>query len=208
MSISPDRAARRSPLAMAILLLLTHEPMHPYGLRQRVQEWDKDRVINVAQRNAVYQTVDRLRRSGLVRLKELSRHENRPERAIYEATPEGAETALAWLADMLATPVMEYPSFPAALAFVQSLPHPEVVKALEDRQHALQKNIDAWHADVDARVKQFPGGVDRIFLAEVEYQLAMWEAEKRWLAGFLDDLRTSSAWTEKAGDPGGQAHMV
>src|SRR5690349_9443803 len=107
MPTSPDRAARRSPLAMAILLLLAHEPMHPYGLRQRVQEWDKDRVINVTQRNAVYQTVDRLQRSGLVRLKEMSRHEKRPERAVYEATPEGAELALEWLADMLAIPVPE-----------------------------------------------------------------------------------------------------
>jgi DNA-binding PadR family transcriptional regulator len=186
---------------MAILLLLAHEPMHPYGLRQRVQEWDKDRVINVTQRNAVYQTVDRLQRSGLVRLKEMSRHEKRPERAVYEATPEGAELALEWLADMLAIPVPEYPSFPAALAFVQSLPFTEVVRSLEERQGALQKNIDAWHADVEARVRQIPGGIDRIYLAEVEYQLAMWEAEKRWLADFLEDLRTARTDTAATGSP-------
>jgi DNA-binding PadR family transcriptional regulator len=191
-----DQPARRSPLAMAVLLLLTHEPTHPYGLRQRIQEWDKDRVINVTQRNAVYQTVDRLRRSGLIRLREMARQENRPERAVYEATEAGTQLARTWLREMLAKRTPEYPSFPAALAFLQSLDHDTVTTALEQRVAALEADVGALRSEVEARVALVPGGVDRIHLVEVEYQVAMWDAEIRWIRTLLEDLHAGRAWAD------------
>lgn len=184
------RPPRRSPLAMAVLLLLTVEPMHPYGLRQRIREWGKELVINVSQPNAVYQTIDRLERSGLIAVRETTRQENRPERTVYEATDEGASTAKRWLREMLATPTPEYPEFPAALAFIPSLPPEIVLSALHARVMALQDSIASLDKQVEAATAAVPGGVDRIYLIEVEYQRTMWQAELSWLGGLVDELRS------------------
>src|SRR5215468_8508522 len=147
-----DRASRRSPLAMAVLLLLGEEPMHPYGLRQRIKDWDKDRVINVTQRNAIYQTIDRLERNGLLKLKKTTRQESRPDRMVYEATDVGVATAKQWLTEMLSEPTPEYPDFPAALAFLTALPAGTVLDALRTRVGALEENLERLAAEVDAGV--------------------------------------------------------
>jgi DNA-binding PadR family transcriptional regulator len=194
MAAGTEAELRLSPLAVAILLLLAHEPMHPYGLRQRLQEWDKDRVINVSQRNAIYYTIDRLRQGGLITLRETARQDNRPDRSVYEATDKGVERARRWLSEMLATPVYEYPIFPAALAFLQSIPAEAAVAALEQRMAALEADIRQLREHVDSHVAGFPGGVDRIFLVEVEYQQAMWEAELSWVSQLVADIRAGRAW--------------
>ncbi|HEU5270734.1 MAG TPA: PadR family transcriptional regulator [Jatrophihabitans sp.] len=193
-AVSADGDLRLSPLAVAILILLAHEPMHPYGLRQRLQEWDKDRVINVNQRNAIYYTIDRLRRAGLINLRETARQDNRPDRSVYEATDEGVARARRWLSEMLAAPVYEYPTFPAALAFLQSIPAEAAVAALEQRMAALDADIRRLRQHVDSHVARFPGGVDRIFLVEVEYQQAMWEAELNWVSQLVADIKAGRAW--------------
>jgi DNA-binding PadR family transcriptional regulator len=173
---------------MAVLLLLGEEPMHPYGLRQRIKDWDKDRVINVTQGNAIYQTIDRLQRSGLIRLKETTRQDNRPDRTVYEATDEGVTTAKQWLTEMLATPALEYTDFPAALAFLPSLPPDTVLDALRARVTRLAQNIAKLDAEVDAGIAQVPGGVDRIYLIEADYQQVMWYAELAWVRDLIEEL--------------------
>jgi DNA-binding PadR family transcriptional regulator len=175
---------------MTVLLLLSVEPLHPYGLRQRIRDWGKDLVVNVSQPNAVYQTIDRLERSGLIAVRETTRQENRPERTVYEATEEGANTAKRWLQEMLSTPAPEYPEFPAALGFVASLSHDTVLDALESRVTALQERITSLDKQVEASVAEAPGGVDRIYLIENEYQQAIWQAERTWVLGLIDDLRS------------------
>src|SRR5262245_46087896 len=80
---------RRSTLAMAVLALVVEAPMHAYRMQQLIKERHKDDVVNVAQRNSIYQTIDRLLRDGLIAVKETSREENRPERTVYEITKAG-----------------------------------------------------------------------------------------------------------------------
>src|SRR3954449_9189378 len=136
-----NRSVRRSPLALAILALLYEEPMHPYRMQQIIKEREKDDVINVRQRASLYQTIDRLLRDGLIAVQETARSENRPERTLYRLTDAGRETAFAWLQDMVATPVREYPEFPAAVSFLAML-KPEVALArLEERATAIQAEI-------------------------------------------------------------------
>jgi DNA-binding PadR family transcriptional regulator len=72
---------------MVVLALLEEGPMHVYRMHELIKTRGKDTVVNVAQRNSVYQTIARLVRNGLVRLRETSRDEGRPERAVYENTP-------------------------------------------------------------------------------------------------------------------------
>ena len=186
-----EASLRPSPLAMVVLLLLDVEPLHPYGLRQRIKEWDKDRVVNVSQRNAIYQTIARLERAGLIEVQETAKGENRPERTVYRVTKDGVRIAKSWLRDMLANPVPEYPQFPAALAFFSSLPAKTALRALESRATVLEDNITRLDKEVAAQVAEVPGGVDRIYLIEIDYQRTMWQSELTWVCDLVAHIKSS-----------------
>src|SRR5687767_2014992 len=100
---------RRSTLGMVLLALLMEAPMHPYRMQQMIKERGQDQLVNVAQRNSVYQALDRLVRDGLARPAGTARDGGRPERTVYEITGEGAAAMRGWLADMLPTPAREFP---------------------------------------------------------------------------------------------------
>src|SRR3954452_10346103 len=88
---------RRSNLAMVLLALLMEAPMHPYRMQQMIKERGQDQLVNVAQRNSVYQALDRLVRDGLARPAGTARDPGRPERTEYEITEAGAGTLRRWL---------------------------------------------------------------------------------------------------------------
>src|SRR4051794_4842212 len=121
---------RRSPLAMLLLALLVEAPMHPYRMQQTIKERGQDQLVNVAQRNSVYQTLDRLVRDGLAHPAGTDREPGRPERTTYRVTEEGAATLRRWLIEMLPEPGREFPEFPVALAFLAVLSPGEVRELL------------------------------------------------------------------------------
>src|ERR1700722_17033996 len=108
------KVIKRSPIALAALAMLYEAPMHPYRMQQLIKERGKDEVINVTQRASLYQTINRLQREGLIAKQRVSRDENRPERTIYELTPNGREIMVEWMRQILSTPSAEFPDFPAA----------------------------------------------------------------------------------------------
>jgi DNA-binding PadR family transcriptional regulator len=175
---------RRSPLAMLVLALLTEEPMHPYRMQQVIRERAQDELVNVAQRNSVYQTLDRLVRDGLVVAGGTSREANRPERTVYQVTDAGSATLHTWLTDMLRTPAREFPEFPAALALLAILPPDEVADLITERIGALQTRRAAR--------PQPPPNLPRLFLVEDEYRDAVLAAELTWLHSLLADLRSGA----------------
>lgn len=175
---------RRSPLAMALLSLVCEAPMHAYRMQQMIKERHKDDVVNVAQRNSVYQTIERLLRDGLLAVRETAREENRPERTVYEATETGRETLRQWMRAMLSTPAREFPEFPAALAFLPVLPPQEALAALRQRIAALEARLSALDAEIaDGRTFLAP-----LFLVESEYQKAQLESELGFVHGLAGDL--------------------
>src|SRR5215831_1089664 len=107
-----DRSQQRSPLAVTVLALLAEEPMHAYRMHELIRQRGKDSVVNVAQRNSVYQTISRLLRVGWIRVRETLQDSGRPERVVYEITEQGTATLMHWMKDMLASPAREYPEFP------------------------------------------------------------------------------------------------
>jgi DNA-binding PadR family transcriptional regulator len=184
---------RSSPLALAVLALLYEEPMHPYRMQRLIEERGKDDVVNVRRRSSLYQTIDRLARANLVSPKETVRDANRPERTVYQITDEGRRTARAWLRNMLAEPAREFPRFPAALAHLPML-------TTDDARARLDRRLEALREELESLQEQHRRGqeiVPRLFLVESEYLIAMVEAEIRWTAGLVDDLRTGAlAWDE------------
>ncbi|MEV1143594.1 helix-turn-helix transcriptional regulator [Micromonospora sp. NPDC049799] len=180
------RAQRRSPLAMMVLALLVEEPMHAYRMQQLIRDRDKLDVVNVAQRNSIYQTVERLRREELVRVSHTARDERRPERTVYELTPDGRRTLDAWLADALAAPAREFPEFPAALSFLPILPPAEAARQLDRRAELLAARLrerEAVLAAID---------LPRLFLVEDEYRLTVLRAELEWVRALVADLRAGT----------------
>ncbi len=173
---------RRSTLALALLALLLEAPMHPYRMQQMIKERGQDQLVNVAQRNSVYQALDRLVRDGLARPAGTTRDGGRPERTVYEITDDGAATLREWLAAMVTTPAREFPEFPAALAFLAILPPNRVRTLLEARIATQEERLAALAA-------QAPPGLPRLFLIEDEYRATMLRAELAWLRAVVDDLR-------------------
>ena len=181
----------RSPLAMVLLALLTEAPMHPYRMQQVIKERGQDQLVNVAQRNSVYQTLDRLVRDGLARPAGTARDGGRPERTTYEITDAGAAALREWVTAMLPTPAREFPEFPAALAFVVMLAPAEVRDLIERRIEAQRQRLAAIEG-------QAPPGLPRLFLIEDEYRAAMLRAELAWLRAVVDDLASGRfGWDEE-----------
>ncbi|MEN3536412.1 PadR family transcriptional regulator [Microbispora sp. ZYX-F-249] len=177
-------STRRSPLATAVLALVCESPMHAYRMQQLIKERHQDDVVNVAQRNSVYQTIDRLLRDGLLAVRETTREENRPERTVYEATQLGRETLKQWMRTMLSTPAREFPEFPAALAFLPVLAPDEALAALRQRIAALETRLAA----LDAELTESLTFVARLFLVESEYQRGQIATELEFVRGLADDL--------------------
>jgi DNA-binding PadR family transcriptional regulator len=193
----------RSPLSVVILSLVAEEPMHPYRMQQLIKFRGKDRIANVAQRNSVYQTIDRLLRDGLLTIHATDRAEGRPERTVYAITTLGRQTLERWLETMLASPAREFPDFPAALAFLPFLRPQTVMARLEERARVLEERLAEEQPALP---------LPRLFLIEDEYQRAMTQAELEWVRALIGDLRTGRLdWDEQqikaeyGGDFGGFA---
>jgi DNA-binding PadR family transcriptional regulator len=178
-------APRRSVLAMAVLSMLSEEPMHPYRMQQLIKERQKGDVVNVTQRNSIYQTIDRLLRDGLVEVDSTAREANRPERTTYRITDAGLTTLREWLEAMLSTPAPEYPEFPAALSFLPSLSRKQAVAALTTRITRLEQRLAA----LDDELAQGSTFLPRLFLLESEYQRTVVAAELDYVRSLVDDLR-------------------
>jgi DNA-binding PadR family transcriptional regulator len=181
---------------MVVLSLVWEDAMHPYRMQVLIKERGKDQIANVAQRNSIYQTIDALKRAGLIAVRETERQERRPERTVYEITDEGRRTLLAWLRTVLSTPAREFPDFPAALSLAAALGPDDLCNQLERRIEALEPRL----AELEKPYPELP----RLFLLEAEYMAAVLRGELKWLRAVTADLRSkkltwSKEWIEKIG---------
>jgi DNA-binding PadR family transcriptional regulator len=182
---------KSSPLALTVLSLLSYQPLHPYGIRRLIKQWGKDQVVNVGQPASLYRTIERLLDAGLVAVRETGRDQRYPERTVYEVTESGRAVAKAWLAEMVAVPVDEYPQFPAALSFLMLLDPPRVLELLDQRAARLAGLLAA----VEASLTQEPQ-LPRVTMLDAEQQRAVVGAELAWVRSVAADLRDGSlSWS-------------
>ncbi|MEV6034960.1 PadR family transcriptional regulator [Nonomuraea sp. NPDC052116] len=185
---------RGSPLALTVLALLRHQPLHPYGIQRMLKRWGKDLVVNVGQRAGLYRTIDRLLEAGLISVRETERDQQYPERTVYELTAEGGTALLKWLDEMLATPKQEFPQFPAALANALMLAPEDLAAALERRERAVAETLAGLEASL-ADDADLP----RVTMLEIEYLREVTAAESRWLRAVIDDLRAGRlTWSRES----------
>lgn len=177
-----------TPLGIAALALLVERAMHPYEMYQLLVQRHEDRIVKVRP-GSLYHTVDRLERHGFVRPIGTEREGNRPERTTYDITATGRLSLGERVAEMLSTPVNEYPSFPLAIGEAHNLPKETVIDLLERRLTHLRLEagvLESGAADVSKRE------VEPKFWINVRYQQAMLDAEIEWIDGFVADLESGA----------------
>jgi len=198
---------KRSALALAILVLLYEEPMHVYRMQQLIKERGKDEVINVTQRNSLYQMIARLERDGLLAERSVDRENRRPEKTIYELTDAGRATTVAWMREYLSTPSREFPDFPAAVSMLAVLTPKDAMAQFEKRIKALESQLKR----LDEQFEEAASFVPRLFLLEMEYVRGQMVSELGWVRGIVKDLRAerltwSKSWIKKVAKELGEQH--
>src|SRR5690606_7224439 len=118
---------------------------------------------------------------------ETSREGGRPERTTYRLTPAGERELLVTLRAMVAEPRAGASEFFAGLSFLVYLTPEDAARQLRERVRRIDAEIDALTTGCRAALRH---GVGRINILEEEYLLTMWQAERQWIAGVLEDLRT------------------
>ncbi|MER6129138.1 PadR family transcriptional regulator [Streptomyces sp. NPDC001795] len=176
-----------NPLALAVMVLLTEKPMHPYEIAQTLRRRGKDSSLKINY-GSLYTVVQNLEKHGFVEVAEVQRQGNRPERTLYGITDAGREEATEWLSDLLAVPVQEFPIFESALSLMGVLHPDEVARLLEERLDTLEVQAASARGGLEKLNETLP----RLFLIECEYKLHMIEAEAAWIRDFLTEVRAGT----------------
>jgi DNA-binding PadR family transcriptional regulator len=111
---------RNNPLALAVLICLYERPMHPYEVATTLRRRHKDDSVRLNY-GSLYAVVASLEGRGLIEAGEVQRDGRLPERTVYRITDAGRIEAHDWLAELVSTPVKEYPAFEAGLSFLPAL---------------------------------------------------------------------------------------
>ena len=184
-------------LALAVLGLLQERPMHPYEMASTLRERHKDSSFKINS-GSLYDTVEALAREGWIEPVETERDGRRPERTVYAFTALGQQEFLAWIDELIATPVPEYPKFIAAVSYLGALGPDRAGQALAQRAGHLERRIEETAAALAATVGS--GRVPRLFMIEVECALHSWEAELAWTRRTIAEIRDGTLpWPAPAG---------
>jgi DNA-binding PadR family transcriptional regulator len=194
LTMTTPSTPRRSALGLMVLWHLVQEPTHVYRMQKQFEATAKDRVVNIRSRASLYQTLERLKRHGLVAVADTVRVEGYPDRVIYAITDAGRQVARDWLREMLHTTDGDYPEFLAALSILFGLPPEEARAELELRAARLAAQV----AEAQAELTSLPPGLPRLFVLEEEYRVAVLSAEVTWLRGVIEDIDAGRlTWSEE-----------
>lgn len=170
-------------MALAILSTLVQRPMHPYEIASMIRSHGKEQDMKIKW-GSLYTVVQNLEKHGFIEQVESSREGARPERTIYRITDAGKGELEDWVCELIATPEPELPRFKAALSVVAVLHPDELIRLLGQRLAQLDQEI----ADERESLAKYTDEIPRLFLIEVEYDLAIRQAEADWIRALLGEL--------------------
>ena len=170
-------------MALAVLSVLVHRPMHPYEVAGALRGWGKERDVPVKW-GSLYSVVQRMAEHGLIEAAGTSREGNRPERTVYRITDAGREELVDWARELLSVAEREASRFRSGLSVISILPPDEAAALLRQRCEALDAEIEAARRDLETASADLP----RMFLIEDEYALAVTEAEAAWVRSLLSEI--------------------
>ncbi|MGZ8179374.1 PadR family transcriptional regulator [Williamsia sp. SKLECPSW1] len=170
---SPCDRQGLTPLAVLVLCALGERSMHPYEMLQLLIGRKEDRFANIRP-GTLYHTVSRLQERGLVRVDDVGRAGNRPERTTYAVTDDGARVVREHIASMLATPAVEFSDLHLALAEAHELPREQVVELLDTRLTHMHADLARWDAALDQALTR---GVPEMYLLDLGSRSATLRAQ-------------------------------
>lgn len=174
-----------NPLALAVLALLFERPMHPYEMASTLKERRKEKSIKLRY-GSLYTVIDALKKDGLIEPRETRREGRRPERTVFGLAPSGEAALGRRMAELLETPVREYPRFEAALALMPVLPPERVAGLLEERMGHLAGMIEEAEAEIaEAEAMDLP----ELFAVETRFHLAGLRTEREFVADLVRRIR-------------------
>jgi DNA-binding PadR family transcriptional regulator len=173
---------------LAVLVCLNERPMHPYEVASTLRQRATQRSVRLNY-GALYRVVESMAKRGLIEPKETERAGRLPERTIYQLTDAGRVEIHDWLAELLSTPVVEYPQFVAGLSFLIALPPEEAVELLEHRLREL--TLEEAEAGAVHEVVQ-KHGLPRLLWIEEEYRDRVRTAEIEFVRSLLRDIRSGA----------------
>jgi DNA-binding PadR family transcriptional regulator len=182
-------------LALAVLSLLTERPMHPYEMSAVMRQRGLSAIIKLNQ-SSLYSVIEVLHREGWIVPVETQREGRYPERTIYKATEAGRAELIDWLRALIRQPATEYTQFTAGLAFLGHLPPTEVATLLEEHTRHLQEQISSIGSTIE-KARQL--GVDRLFLVEDAYTLALQTAKLTFVWQLIQEINDGTLTEMKDG---------
>jgi hypothetical protein len=112
----------------------------------------------------------------------------RAERTIHRIPGADREDLEDRVRELVSVPARECPRFEAALSVLGVLPPDEAIFLLEQRLARLDADVARQRESLTRYRREVP----RLFLVEVEYDLAIREAEAAWIRSLLAELTAGS----------------
>jgi DNA-binding PadR family transcriptional regulator len=188
MEVAMPARNRSNPLALAVLISLAEQPMHPYEVATMLRQRHKQESVRLNY-GSLYAVVDSLERRGLVAPQGTERSGRLPERTVYRLTDAGRIEAHDWLTELISTPHQDYPAFTAALAFLPALPPEDVVTLLRERAQHLESGLAQAAAVRELAHKQ---GTPRLFWVDDEFGAVLREAELGYVRTLIRDIESGA----------------
>jgi DNA-binding PadR family transcriptional regulator len=185
-------ARKHDLVGLTVLAMLSVRASHPYELQQFIVHTRKDYVTGMPR--SLYHAVDRLSAAGLIKADQTVREGRRPERTVYRITDGGRRALVKQLSGLIERPRMDRPTFTAAVSLLGSLPVPAAREALRIRASAIGEMITVGAAQLGALRDS---GLPDVVVLELEYELAMRQAELDWTGTVLARLDSGALdWTD------------
>jgi DNA-binding PadR family transcriptional regulator len=169
-------------MALGILSTLVLKDMHPYEMAGALRGWGKDQDLPIKW-GSLYTVVRNLARHGLLEEVSSGREGRRPERTVYHLTAAGRAELVDWTRELLSAVEHETPRFRAGLSVMSALSPDEVTTLLHQRLGEVSAAVTA----AEERLTSYPD-VPRLFLIEIEYDIAMLRAEAAWMRSLIGEL--------------------
>lgn len=161
-------------MEVAVLGLLTEQPMHGYGLFERVRK--RGYQVKVG-RASVYQSLRRLEQRGLVSGREQPGDQG-PDRRVFKITRSGRQRLMLGMRERFSEPGTAEAGL--ALALWHLLPEAEGRRALDERERVLMGLIEGVAAERRAVGTNGAGGPGGI----LDRSEILAQAELDWLVDF------------------------
>jgi len=185
-----NESVQRNHWGLAVLALLREREMHPYEMRRLMRERHKEERL-VLKSGSLYNAIEWLEKTGLIKAARTSRQGKRPQRTVYRITSDGEAELLKWLREFISMPVREPSTFAVALDHLIHLSPTDAATQIEARINRLEPQVEL----MECMLKMLAPKIGRINLLEIEFEKVLFQAEIRWLQQLLADIRSGAlAW--------------